>query len=97
MSRTLTGSRKIFNARRTPKRRFHHGWLQAVDAPSWAAACTGRWGSLSRRAQARPRECLELADIVAKVENRTTLKISRKLIFGLLCCCVALQRHHGGP
>src|SRR5215207_9233851 len=33
------------------------------------------------------------ADIVAKVENRTTLKISRKLIFGLLCCCVASQRH----
>jgi hypothetical protein len=29
------------------------------------------------------------ADTVAKVENRTTLKISRKLIFGLLCCCVA--------
>ncbi len=36
------------------------------------------------------------ADIVAKVENRTTLKISRKSIFGLLCCCVALQRHYGG-
>jgi hypothetical protein len=34
---------------------------------------------------------------VAKVENRTTLKISRKLIFGLLCCCVAFQRHYGGP
>jgi hypothetical protein len=31
-------------------------------------------------------------DIVAKVENRTTLKISRKLIFGLLSCCVAFQR-----
>src|SRR2546430_7104247 len=27
------------------------------------------------------------ADFVAKVENRTTLKISRKSIFGLLCCC----------
>src|SRR5258708_27614322 len=33
----------------------------------------------------------ELADIVAKVENRTTLKISRKSIFGLLCCCVAFN------
>jgi hypothetical protein len=32
------------------------------------------------------------ADIVAKVENRTTLKISRKLIFGLFCCCGAFQR-----
>src|SRR6185436_9633741 len=33
---------------------------------------------------------------VAKVENRTTLKISRKSIFGLLCCCVAFQRRYGG-
>jgi hypothetical protein len=38
-----------------------------------------------------------LADIVAKVENRTTLKISRKLIFRPLCCCVAFRRHYGGP
>ena len=38
-----------------------------------------------------------LADIFAKIENRATLKLSRKLIFGLLCCCVALQRHYGGP
>jgi hypothetical protein len=34
--------------------------------------------------------CPFCADIVAKVENRTTQKISRKLIFGLLCGCVAL-------
>ena len=34
---------------------------------------------------------------VAKVENRTALKISRKLIFRPLCCCVAFQRHYGGP
>jgi len=36
-------------------------------------------------------------DIVAKVENRATRKISRKLIFGLLCRCVAFQRHYRGP
>ena len=36
-------------------------------------------------------------DIVAKVENRTTLKISRKLIFRLLCCCLAIQRRYEGP
>ena len=36
-------------------------------------------------------------DIVAKVENRATRKISRKLIFGLLRRCVAFQGHHGGP
>jgi hypothetical protein len=39
----------------------------------------------------------EVADIVAKVENRTTLKISRKSIFGLLCYRVAFQRNYGGP
>jgi hypothetical protein len=42
-------------------------------------------------------ECLLLADIVAKVENRTTLKISRKSIFRLLCRCNAPQRHYQGP
>ena len=36
-------------------------------------------------------------DIVAKVENRATRKISRKLIFGLLRRCVAFQGHDGGP
>jgi hypothetical protein len=41
--------------------------------------------------------CLKSADIVAKVENRTTLKISRKLVFGLRCCCVAFQRPYAGP
>ena len=42
-------------------------------------------------------ECHLLADIVAKVENRATRKISRKLIFGLLRRCVAFQRHYGSP
>ena len=45
------------------------------------------------------RRCSRLplvADIVAKVENRATRKISRKLIFGLLRSCVAFQRHCGG-
>jgi hypothetical protein len=41
--------------------------------------------------------CPKSADIVAKVENRTTLKISPKLIFGLLCRCVAFQRYYGRP
>src|SRR4030081_2334621 len=36
-------------------------------------------------------------DIVAKVENRATRKISRKLIFGLLCRYVAFQSHYGVP
>src|SRR5260370_41814793 len=36
--------------------------------------------------------CPLFADIVAKVENRATRKILRKLIFGLLCRCVAFQR-----
>jgi hypothetical protein len=42
-------------------------------------------------------ERLLVADIVAKVENRTTLKILRKSIIRLLCCCVAFQLHYGGP
>src|SRR5438552_8943261 len=41
--------------------------------------------------------CPFRADIVAKVENRTTPKSSRKLIFGLLCRCAAFRRHNGGP
>jgi hypothetical protein len=32
-----------------------------------------------------------LADIVAKVENRTIVKILRKSVFELLCRCVAFQ------
>jgi hypothetical protein len=35
-----------------------------------------------------------MADFVAKVENRMTAKISQELIFGLLCCCIVLQRHY---
>jgi hypothetical protein len=38
-----------------------------------------------------------VADTVAKVENRTTLKISRKPIFRRLHCCKALQRRYEGP
>jgi hypothetical protein len=45
----------------------------------------------------RDRLCPKGADIVAKVENRTTLKISPKLTLGLLCRCVAFQRDYGGP
>ncbi|MET4627652.1 hypothetical protein ABIB83_004675 [Bradyrhizobium sp. I1.8.5] len=38
-----------------------------------------------------------VADIVAKVENRTTQKISRKSTFWLLRGCVALWLHYGDP
>ena len=41
--------------------------------------------------------CPFRADFVAKVENRSALKISRKPIFGLLCCCIAFQRGYEGP
>jgi hypothetical protein len=46
---------------------------------------------------ARADDVSSLGDTVAKVENRTTLKISRKLIFRLLCCCLAIQRRYEGP
>ena len=36
--------------------------------------------------------CRKRADLVAKVENQTILTMSRKSIFGLLCCGDALQR-----
>ena len=36
-------------------------------------------------------------DCVAKVENRTTPKISQKLIFGLLCDSIAFQSRQEGP
>ena len=45
----------------------------------------------------RDLEVRSTPDTVAKVENRATRKISRKLIFGLLRRCVAFQGHHGGP
>jgi hypothetical protein len=57
----------------------------------------GRPGRENKRANAPKRNVSFAPDIVAKVENRTTLKISRKLIFGLLCCCDAFQCHYGGP
>jgi hypothetical protein len=40
---------------------------------------------------------LHMADIVAKVENRTTPKISRKSIFRRFYPCKALQRQYEGP
>jgi hypothetical protein len=43
------------------------------------------------------RPCPKSADFVAKVENRTTPEISRKLLFGLLYRYLALQRDYGGP
>jgi hypothetical protein len=54
---------------------------------------SGSKGDMRRR----PDHVCSIPDIVAKVENRTTLKISRKSIFGLLCYCVAFQRNYGGP
>jgi hypothetical protein len=71
-------------------------------APSYPLWCVSRRGSdfvqvrVSINDQAS-RAVLLLADIVAKVENRTTQKISRKSISGLLCCCIACQRLCGDP
>jgi hypothetical protein len=36
---------------------------------------------------------LFMADTVAEIENRSALKISRKLIFRRPCGCVAFQRY----
>jgi hypothetical protein len=45
----------------------------------------------------RGNKCPQLADIVAKVENRATQKISRKSISGPHCGCLACKRHYEGP
>jgi len=42
-------------------------------------------------------QCPLRADTVAKVENRSALKISRKLIFGCIRDCVSFQRHWEDP
>jgi hypothetical protein len=47
-----------------------------------------RW--YSGRNHEEQRGCPLMADIVAKVETRTTQKNSQKLVFGLLSGCVAL-------
>jgi hypothetical protein len=70
------------------------------QCPSWAALTAPKFdfrSSPESGLKSGVAPCPKSADIVAKVENRTTLKISRKSIFGLLCCCVAFQRHYGGP
>ena len=70
---------------RAPKSQAHPLYPAATKPRIWLSS-----GSCSRHWQND--ECPLLADIVAKVEIEPTLKISRKLIFGLLCCCVAFQR-----
>jgi hypothetical protein len=65
-----------------------HGLYKIDHSSRWALRAVG---SLSVP------ESPFLADIVAKVENQANRKISRKLIFGLLCRCVAFPRHYGGP
>jgi hypothetical protein len=49
---------------------------------------------LAQSRHSAERQYMLSADIVAKVENRTTQKISPKLIFGLLRRCVAFQRRY---
>jgi hypothetical protein len=59
-----------------------------------------RWGgNIRRQAAVLDFECERqlLADIVAKVENRSAPKIWRKLILGYLRGCVTFQRHWEGP
>jgi hypothetical protein len=45
----------------------------------------------------QPDDVRSPGDCVAKVENRTTPKISQKLILGLLCGSVAFQSRQEGP
>jgi hypothetical protein len=44
-----------------------------------------------------PRHVRLVPILLQKSKIEQPLKISRKLIFRPLCCCVAFQRHYGGP
>jgi hypothetical protein len=61
-----------------------------------ARPCLAAYGA-NRDMAGRSEDVRSLGDTVAKVENRTTPKISRKLIFRFLCCGLAIHRRHEGP
>ena len=81
-----------------PRRLPLMGWSGRAPAPPASEAGKGRpdLAPLSFEVRFTPtsghhepvRPGPKSADFAAKVENRATLKISPKLIFGLLCCCV---------
>jgi hypothetical protein len=58
-------------------------YIKHVNSHCSCTMATYRWAALRR--------------YCCKVENRATRKISRELIFGLLCRYVAFQRHYAGP
>ena len=73
--------------------------LSSTSTTPLAPGKPGATGDVGRR-QERPQEghkCPILADIVARIEHRTTKRISRKSFSRHLCCCIACQRHYGGP
>ena len=75
-----------------PNKRFRAAEIVA-DGPTDQAGCRGLQNAAVIEGAFGlypPLECPLLADIVAKVENRTPPKISRKLIFRLPCRCNAL-------
>ena len=80
-----------------------HGRLSGLGSRAWPIDGSGLWIEATimdgdyRLPASNTVKFLVTADTVAKVENRTTLKISRKLIFRLLCCCLAIQRRYEGP
>src|SRR5471030_2897342 len=92
-------------------RQYPHGYLRMTRgrcgslllhrdglAPSTPCRSPGALRSTSDNGHQQPGPVGPVgADFVAKVENRTALKISRKLIFELLRCWVAFQRPYGGP
>jgi hypothetical protein len=78
---------------RRPPEMFANRTSPALSRPAERA---GRRPISGQNGRGADRQRLRLlTDIVAKVENRTTLKISRKLIFRHLC--IAFQRHYAGP
>src|SRR3979411_3270481 len=90
MATTSSSVTQIFRPRRP---RARPCWGRS-SAPSAARRCDAGEQNNEVLATGERPVC---ADIVAKVENRTTQKISRKLIFGLLCGCDALYLRYGYP
>ena len=72
------------------RRAFPERCASFVPLPAWNGSVFHGRRALAWRHPVNLTEFPILADIVAKVENRTTPKISRTLIFGLLRGCVAL-------
>ena len=69
---------------------YHQEYRAAARAGAGRLRSNSEVSLLERHVRSSP-------DCVAKLENRTNVKISRKLILRPLRCCVDCQCHYGDP